>query len=127
MTVELPDGAKPTSTQGSKRNKVKQSSGSSTKVVRSQFSDNVTILTDAAKNLIRTKVAFGDWVLDSNPDKPNWVWGIIKNVPTAIGISLNQAAQDGLQEALRDVTLRNKLITYVRSLNLFMLSLIVFN
>ena len=127
MIVELPDGAKPTSTQGSKRNKVKQSSGSSAKVVRSQFSDNVTILADAAKNLIHTKVAFGDWVLDSNPDKPNWVWGIIKNVPTTIGISLNQVAQDGLQEALRDVTLRNKLITYVRSLNLFMLSLIVFN
>jgi len=54
MTVELSEGDKPTSTQTSEGRKVKQSSGSSTKVVCSQFSNNVTILADAAKNLIRT-------------------------------------------------------------------------
>jgi len=51
----------------------KRATGSS-KVVRGSFSPNVTVLANATKNLIRTKVAFGDWVLDSNPEKPNWIW-----------------------------------------------------
>ena len=79
-----------------------------------KFSDNVTVLANAAKNLIHTKVAFGNWVLDSNPEKTNWIWSIINEVPAMIGISLLNAAQEGIKEASRNVALHNKLVTYVR-------------
>ena len=78
---------------------------SSSKVVWGSFSPNITVLANAAKNLIRTKVAFGDWVLNSNPEKPNWIWAIIRDVPTTIEISLNQAAREGLKEVSSSIDL----------------------
>lgn len=103
MTVKPLEDLKHNIISLSKRNN-KQATSSS-KVVWGSFSPNVTVLANAAKNLIRTKVAFGDWVLDSNLEKPNWIWAIIRDVPTTIGISLNQAAREGLKEVSSSIDL----------------------
>ncbi|KAF8798224.1 hypothetical protein BYT27DRAFT_7218505 [Phlegmacium glaucopus] len=109
ITLETSEDVKPDVKALLKCNRL----GGSSKVVQGNFSDNVTVLADAAKTLICTKVAFGDWVLDSNPEKMTWIWSIINEVPGMIGISLRGAAQEGIKEASRDVALRNKLVTYV--------------
>lgn len=103
MTVKLSKDLKHNIISLSKHNN-KQATSSS-KVVQGSFSPNVTVLVNATKNLIHTKVAFGDWVLDSNPEKPNWIWAIIRDVPTTIGISLNQAAREGLKEVSSSIDL----------------------
>jgi len=113
MTLEPSEDVKPDIKPDVKAFLKPNNSGGSSKVNQGNFSDNITVLANATKNLIHTKVVFGNWVLDSNHEKTNWIWSIINKVPAMIGISLKNTAQEGIKEALRNVALHNKLVTYV--------------
>ncbi|KAF8173626.1 hypothetical protein BJ912DRAFT_1065110 [Pholiota molesta] len=84
------------------------------KVKRSDFPPNVVLLADSAKNLIRTRVCFGDWVLESDPRKQDWVWGIINDCPKTMNPSSQTSANQALQllSSPSQQVLRSKLVSY---------------
>ncbi len=86
------------------------------KIKRTDFPSNVAILANGGKNLIRTRIAFGDWVLDIDPGKPEWVWKIIKDTPSTVAMSSRDTALQGLKtvSGTSYIEMRAKLITYVR-------------
>ena len=86
------------------------------KIKRTDFPSNIAILANGGKNLIRTRVAFGDWVLDIDPGKPEWVWKIINDTPSTVALSSRDEARQGLKvvSGTSYVEMRTKLITYVR-------------
>ena len=100
--------------KSSKKAQETQSTGG--KIKRTHFSSNIAILADCGKNLIRTRVAFGDWVLDIDPGKPEWVWKIINDTLSTVALSSRDAARQGLKtvSGTSNVEMRAKLITYVR-------------
>ncbi|KAF8909032.1 hypothetical protein CPB84DRAFT_1843373 [Gymnopilus junonius] len=78
-------------------------SSGGTKVVREQFSSpEVLALADAAKSHLHTQICFGNWKLDSDPEKPDWIWTIIAETPSALGVSSHPRATEGLKQLLND-------------------------
>ena len=100
--------------KSSKKAHETQSTGG--KIKRTHFSSNIAILADCGKNLICTCVAFGDWVLDIDPGKPEWVWKIINDTLSTVALSSRDAARQGLRtvSGSSNAEMRAKLITYVR-------------
>ncbi|PPQ82768.1 hypothetical protein CVT26_000179 [Gymnopilus dilepis] len=89
-------------------------SSGGTKVVREQFSSpEVLALADAAKSHLRTQICFGNWKLDSDPEKPDWIWTIIAETPSALGVSSRPRATEGLKQLLSDNAEKEKVMTYV--------------
>ncbi|KAF8905589.1 hypothetical protein CPB84DRAFT_1844990 [Gymnopilus junonius] len=89
-------------------------SSGGTKVVREQFSSpEVLALADVAKSHLRTQICFGNWKLDSDPEKPDWIWTIIAETPSALGVSSRPRATEGLKQLLNDNAEKEKVMTYV--------------
>ncbi|KAF8871015.1 hypothetical protein CPB84DRAFT_1754198 [Gymnopilus junonius] len=59
------------------------------------------------------KICFGNWKLNSNPEKPNWIWTIIAEMPDALGVSSCPRATEGLKQLLNDNAEKEKVMTYV--------------
>ncbi|PPR03551.1 hypothetical protein CVT26_006107 [Gymnopilus dilepis] len=85
------------------------------KVVRDNFSSSaeILLLADRSKSHMRTKICFGDWVLDSDDKRVEWAWSIIKETPALLAPSASAIATRGLQIALKDEKLKQDLLTYV--------------
>ncbi|KAF8880704.1 hypothetical protein CPB84DRAFT_1851787 [Gymnopilus junonius] len=96
----------------------KPSSSASTtgngKVTREHFmSSEVHMLADLAKSYLYTQVCFGNWVLDSDTNKMDWLWTVIGETPTALGPASQATANAGLQAMAKDNDIKGKLLTYV--------------
>ncbi|KAF8870154.1 hypothetical protein CPB84DRAFT_1855768 [Gymnopilus junonius] len=59
-------------------------------------------------------ICFGNWKLDSDPEKPDWIWTIIAETPSALGVSSRPRATEGLKQLLNDNAEKEKVMTYVR-------------
>ncbi|KAF8869528.1 hypothetical protein CPB84DRAFT_1755006 [Gymnopilus junonius] len=89
-------------------------SKSSSKATRDNFScSELIFLADTAKSWLHTQICFGNWVLDSDSKKADWIWSIITDVPNILGESGNAKANEALKVVLKDEVQKNKLITYV--------------
>ena len=85
------------------------------KVKRSDFPPNIRPLADAAKCYLRTRICFGDWVMESDPERQKWIWDIILDTPQALGASLAGNTASALKILSSDAhsSLRMNVITYV--------------
>ncbi|KAF8911456.1 hypothetical protein CPB84DRAFT_1841969 [Gymnopilus junonius] len=103
-----------TSTASTAKKAVPPKSSGGTKVVREQFSSpEVLALANAAKSHLRMQICFGNWKPNSNPEKPDWIWTIIAEMPSALGVSSRPRATEGLKQLLNDNAEKEKVMTYV--------------
>jgi len=86
------------------------------KIKCTDFPPEVVVIADKSKNLLHCNLTFGNWVLDSDIDKLDWVWKIINKTPGSMGSSARDVATKGLKmvSAPSQDNMRNKLISYVR-------------
>ena len=85
------------------------------KVKHTDFPPDIAILADSGKNLIRSHICFGDWVLDSDPGKADWIWKIINEAPDHVALSAQLAAKKGLKMVSSSSyqVMRSNLLVYV--------------
>jgi hypothetical protein len=102
----------------------KSTSSKASKVVRDQFSSpEILQLADACKSHLRTQICFGNWTLDSDMSKPDWIWSIITGTPALLGETGRATAMKALQLVENDEVQKGKLVIYVCFRTVFLLIL----
>ncbi|KAF8878971.1 hypothetical protein CPB84DRAFT_1852208 [Gymnopilus junonius] len=96
------------------KSKSKGQSEKNYKVVLDNFkSSDVLALAERAKCYLRTQICFGNWVLDSDEKRPNWVWSILNETPSILPPIASAMAAKGLEIAGEDDEVKKDLLTYV--------------
>jgi len=89
-----------------------QSGSTTSRPRRSDFSDDVCALADAAKIHLRFKLAMGEVnKLGAYTNKTDWVWKVIQD--TVKQKASNSILKSALETAQRDTVLKKNLTTYV--------------
>ena len=96
--------------------------GNNNKITQDQFSSVLGLIADSSKKHLRSSLILGDWVLDSEVGKEEWIWKMINKAVKNAPPTRATAFQEAIVKIKENEELKTKFITYV-SLFLFFLFL----
>lgn len=95
------------------RRKLNSGKSVSAKITKDLFSSVIGLLADSAKKNLRSKIILGDWVLDTEVGKEEWIWKTITETVKNATSARKSAFVTALHEIKDDDDIKGNLIIFV--------------